>query len=454
MMTVPLNQAEEMAIKGELPADESQRLAVLQGLLGRAVSETQEKMIGIVPPGERRKRRAAAVAVLLAVVAGFAMLFRKVTKVFQPPSSSLTPPEGSWGFLKYRWGYALLLPALLAVLVWQYLPLALGSKMAFQDYSIMGRHLWVGVDNFGDVLWDNEWWQAAWNSLRYSVLVVSLTFVPPVILAVLLDEIPKGKILFRTIFYLPAVMTGLVVIYLWKSFYEKTEFGVLNSIVMGIPAIGFVLIGLLLLSIFLAFAKRLLTHQVYWVAALCAMAGAGLLTLSVKLAWPILTQDSVPVYRALFMTLHEPFRWLEDPDTAMFCCVLPMVWAGMGPGCLIYLAALKGVSPDLYEAADIDGATFIDKILFVVIPILRPLLIIQFVGVFIASWKSSAFILAMTGGSSETTVAGLMIFYKAYMFLQFGPATAMAWILGFMLIGFTFHQLRILSRVEFKTTGK
>jgi ABC-type sugar transport system permease subunit len=79
--------------------------------------------------------------------------------------------------------------------------------------------------------------------------------------------------------------------------------------------------------------------------------------------------------------------------------------------------------------------------------------VIQFVGIFIASWNSDAFILAMTGGAGNTTTAGLNIFYKAYVYLKFGPATAMAWILGFMLIGFTVHQLRILSRLEFKVTG-
>ena len=63
-----------------------------------------------------------------------------------------------------------------------------------------------------------------------------------------------------------------------------------------------------------------------------------------------------------------------------------MVWAGMGPGCLIYLAALKGIPEDYYEAADIDGANFIDKILFVVFPMLRALIIINFVGAFIGSW--------------------------------------------------------------------
>ena len=149
-------------------------------------------------------------------------------------------------------------------------------------------------------------------------------------------------------------------------------------------------------------------------------------------------------------TLPEPVRWLDDSRTALFSCVLPMLWAGMGPGCLIYLAALKGIPDDLYEAADIDGASFTDKILFVIVPTLRPLLVINFVGVFIASWQAEANILAMTAGGAGTEVAGLHIFYKAFIFLRLGPATAAAWMLGCLLVGFTLYQLRILSRVEFR----
>ena len=129
---------------------------------------------------------------------------------------------------------------------------------------------------------------------------------------------------------------------------------------------------------------------------------------------------------------------------------VPRLWAGMGPGCLIYLAALKGIPDELYEAADMDGASFTDKILFVVIPTLRPLLIINFVGVFIAAWQAEANILAMTAGGANTEVAGLHIFYKAFIFLRLGPATAAAWMLGCLLVGFTLYQLRILSRVEFR----
>jgi len=525
VMTKPMLLAEQMSLDGDLPADKTARTDVMEKLLQQGVAEADEKMIGILTPEEKMKRRTVALLVLAAIVAAFSLVFRKIIRVFTPPKIKGAEEQATWGFRKYAWAYVLALPAVFSILFWCYIPLLMGSKMAFQNYQIMGGSTWVGVDNFANILWDGEWWLSIWNSLRYSVLVISLTFLPPIILAVLLDEIPKGKILFRTLFYLPAVINGLVVIYLWKSFYEPTEFGVLNAVVMSIPPVGYLLIGLLLFMIMWFFTLRLYIHHSYWQSGLCLAAGIvlfyttyqfagqifhlnghsrwiGLLYFPIfaaiatvygiaafgiwKAAQSVLgtSHDTVrkhsstvigivftvvmvglfvylqrylvriPGLAALYLHQPEPYRWLKDRETAMLCCVIPMVWAGMGPGCLIYLAALKGVAPDFYEAADIDGATFIDKILFVVVPILKPLLIIQFVGVFIGAWKNTAFILAMTGGGSSTEVAGLHIFYKAYLHLKFGPAAAMAWVLGFMLIGFTVHQLRILSRLEFKTAGQ
>jgi multiple sugar transport system permease protein len=101
-----------------------------------------------------------------------------------------------------------------------------------------------------------------------------------------------------------------------------------------------------------------------------------------------------------------------------------------------------------------DGSTFIDKLIHVVFPMLKPLIIINFVGAFIGSWYAAAGnILVMTGGGAGTEVVDLHIWFKAFTFLKFGPATAMAWMLGFMLIGFTVYQLRMLSRIEFRATG-
>lgn len=452
VMTKPMNEAEELAKADKLPRSEEGRVALMQRLLEKGVAEANEKMIGILTPSQLLLRRSVATVLLLAIIGGFVAVFRKIVRIFTPPKIAGVE-QVSWGFRRYKWAYLLILPGVLSIFFWSYLPLSIGSLMAFQNYRIMGGSEWVWVDNFANLLWDGEWWMAIWNSLRYSLLVVGLTFLPPVILAVLLQEVPRGKILFRTLFYLPAVISGLVVIYLWRSFYEKSEFGVLNAIMLKVPAVGFIAIGLLLFLILFFFAKRLWLHDSYIVGAICFLVGMALFGFFFTFAQRVFQSSHDPFWVALFQPMKNPYEWLDDPKTAMVCCVIPMVWAGMGPGCLIYLAALKGIAPDFYEAADIDGATFIDKILFVVIPILKPLLIIQFVGVFIASWQNTAYILAMTGGAHNTEVAGLHIFYKAYLYLKFGPATAMAWVLGFMLIGFTVDRLRILSRLEFKTTG-
>ena len=235
----------------------------------------------------------------------------------------------------------------------------------------------------------------------------------------------------------------------------------MNALVLRIPACGFVLAGIALLIAALLFARRLKRHGS--TLAAYGMVGVGLLLLSActSLANPILfpARESfltslLRIPLRMFDRMPEAIQWLDDPGTAMLACVIPMVWAGMGPGCLIYLAALKGIAEDYYEAADIDGATFTDKILFIVFPILRPLIIINFVGVFIGSWYGAAGqILAMTGGASQTEVADLHIWFKAFTFLKLGPATAMAWVLGALLIGFAVYQLKILSKVEFRSTG-
>jgi multiple sugar transport system permease protein len=209
------------------------------------------------------------------------------------------------------------------------------------------------------------------------------------------------------------------------------------------------------------FARRLLYHDMRPAAAGFVVAGILLFLACGAMAAPILFRPQEGILQALlhvplrlFSMTPEPYRWLSNPRTSMLACVIPMVWAGMGPGCLIYLAALKGIPDEYFEAAEIDGSSFMDRIIHIVFPILRPLIIINFVGAVIGSWYSAAGnILVMTGGGAGTEVVDLHIWFKAFTFLKFGPATAMAWVLGFMLIGFAVYQLRILSRLEFRTTG-
>jgi len=145
--------------------------------------------------------------------------------------------------------------------------------------------------------------------------------------------------------------------------------------------------------------------------------------------------------------------WTEDPNLAMITCILPGIWAGAGPGCLIYLAALKTIPIEQFEAAEIDGANFFMKTRLIVFPGLKGLIIINFTGAIAAAFHGANNILIMTGGgpNGATEVTALLLFFEAFTRLRFGHATAMAWIIASLLIGITMMQLKRLSRMEFKT---
>jgi len=381
-LTKPLDRALIENLGNQPPVAAKKR--ILQ-LLHEAVAETNEKMLGQVPPDKMAVRRKVALAAAAMIILTFVLAFRHLMKAFTPEGV-----PSAWQFARYRNAYLLLLPAVLLMALWQYVPTLRGAVMAFMDYRIMGGSGWTGLDNFANVLFDKVFWSTLWHSLYYAGLTLALGFFSPIILALFLHEVPRGKVFFRVVFYLPAVVSGLVVIFLWKSFYDASETGLVNR-VLSTLSFGYI----------------------------------------------------------------PPQGWLTDPKWAMLSVVLPIVWATMGLSSLLYLAALKTVPEELYEAAEIDGANTWQKLWGITIPTLRPLIIISFVGAFVAAFKASDFILAMTGGgpAGATTVLELQIFYDAFVYLRFGTATAMAWLLGFILIGFTVYQMKRLSQMQFRTVA-
>jgi multiple sugar transport system permease protein len=119
---------------------------------------------------------------------------------------------------------------------------------------------------------------------------------------------------------------------------------------------------------------------------------------------------------------------------------------------LIYLAALHSIPRDLYEAADVDGSGILGKLKHITIPSILPLIIINFVGAFIGTFQNmgNIFLLTFGGPGEVTTVVGLKIWMEAYNNLRFSMATSMAWVLGSLLIGFTYFQIQFLGKVEYR----
>jgi len=124
----------------------------------------------------------------------------------------------------------MLAPALLSIAVWSYYPLIRGAVMAFQEYRIVGETAWAGLDNFILVATDKGFWAAWARTFHYVGLTLLLGFLAPVLLALMLAEIPRGKIFFRTLYFLPHLTSALVIALLWKLMYDPTENGMLNQL--------------------------------------------------------------------------------------------------------------------------------------------------------------------------------------------------------------------------------
>ena len=347
------------------------------------------------PEAKMTKWRPWAWLIWSAAMILFIMAMRTVikslnAKVEKNTKKQLEEQVSSKKKFKFNLIYIWILPALITIVMWKYYPLIRGSFMAFQDYKIAGDSEWVGIDNFIMIFGNKAFYYTLIRTFYYVSLTIIIGFIIPIFLAVLLTEVPKGKYFFRTMFYLPAITSGLVIMFMWKQFYDPSAAGFLNTIVI---------------------------ETASW-----------------------------------FGIQSNGFKWLQDPNLAMICIIIPGVWASAGAGSLVYQAALTSVPSDLYEAADVDGAGIISRIRHITVPTLKPLIIINFVGVFIGAFHAMQNIFVMTGGGpfNATRVIGIDIWFNAFMYLKFGFATAMAWVLGLMLIGFTVMQLKILSKVEFR----
>lgn len=365
-------------------------------ILDASVAKINTKLLNYTPPGELAKQRAIAYVIFGAIVLGITLLVGRtvytalqVAKLRQRNADAAKAVKrGGIPLRVHLSAWAFMLPAVLSIAIWAYLPLLRGLVMAFQDVQILGNSRFVGLDNFIEAAGQETFRIGMKNAFLFTAYLLTLGFFLPVVIALLLNEIPKGKTFFRVLYYLPAVTTSVVTAMLFRQFFDPSPNGLANT----------------LLGVF----------------------------------------------------GQEPAKWLQDPALAMFSVVVPIVWAGAGPGSVIYLAALQSIPDEMYEAADLDGAGFWTKIFQVTLPTLSPLLIINLVGATVAAFKIMEPVLVQTGGGPDyaTHTVGLEIWQNAFIYLKFGYATAAALIMGALLIGLTMYQLRVLQNVRFSAGNK
>jgi multiple sugar transport system permease protein len=146
-----------------------------------------------------------------------------------------------------------------------------------------------------------------------------------------------------------------------------------------------------------------------------------------------------------------PQPWIQDATTAMPSLVLQATWAGAGATVIIYLAALRSVPPELYDAAEVDGASIWQKVWHVTLPQLRGILFITLILQIIATAQVFLQPFLFTGGGPNNATTTILLLIYQYAFQNsLGGAYGKATALSLMLAVF----LAVLSIVYFRITRR
>lgn len=273
-------------------------------------------------------------------------------------------------------GVIFVAPAVIAFLLFKYIPLGQAFFMSFFNYSVMeppGK--FVGLSHYTQLLQTRTFWEIGYNTVIFFVLYTLLTFWVPIVQALFLNEIRRANVFYRFLYLAPTAVPAVAGFILWKWIYNP-DFGLMN----------------------------------YWLSKISL----------------------------------GPFTWLNDPQFVKFAIVLPGMLGG-GISLLIYFSALRGVSPDLVEAAKIDGAGPWRVLVSVMLPGIRYIIGVQFVAFMAGSFLVFDPMFVMTGGGpmNKSRVLSMLVYESAFKEFQFGVAGAVSCIMFVFVGSLTYIQLKL-----------
>ncbi len=284
-------------------------------------------------------------------------------------------------------GYAFLMPNLIGFLVFTSLPVLASLGLSFVQWDLLsGDPQWVGIANFVELTKDPFFVKYCWNTI-YLMLAIPLGMAGSLLLAIALNQKLKGTVFFRTVYFLPTICSGVAIFMLWRLIYNS-NFGFFN----------------MMISQFGDF-------------------------LGLKLTGP---------------------NWLTDESWAKPALIIMNVWQTVGgSNMILYLAALQGVPRDLYDAAEVDGATGWQKFWAVTWPQISPttffIAIMSLIGGFQAGFDQ-AYIMTGGGPNGSTTTIIYYIFKNAFEWYRMGYAAAISWVLFLIIFVFTVLNWRFYGR--------
>ncbi len=162
--------------------------------------------------------------------------------------------------------------------------------------------------------------------------------------------------------------------------------------------------------------------------------------------WQVILQPSYGPVNQFLMSIgiENPPKWLVSEDWALWALMLINIWTQLGYYVAVYMAGLRNVPSDLYEAAAIDGASSVQQFLYITIPMVSPTTFFLAIMGIIGSFKAFDLVSVMTQGGpgNATSVMAYYIYKTAFNEFKMGYACALAWALFIVIFLVTLVQWR------------
>jgi raffinose/stachyose/melibiose transport system permease protein len=216
----------------------------------------------------------------------------------------------------------------------------------------------------------------------------------------------------------------------WRSF--SNSLAMIVAIVVIPTAIGVVLAALLFDYLGKAFGTRAASflRATYYLPQILPIAVAGFIW-----SWILDTRNGALNATLRAVGITDPPDWLGDPGTAVYAVMLMLVWLQIGYPVVIFMAALQRVDPELYEAAELDGAGWWRRFFAITIPQIRPEVFIVVLTATVGALKVFAPILILTGGGPEgsTVVPSYYAYRNFFERSQVGYGSAIATVMSIVI---------------------
>jgi multiple sugar transport system permease protein len=140
----------------------------------------------------------------------------------------------------------------------------------------------------------------------------------------------------------------------------------------------------------------------------------------------------------------EGLNWLVDKNLVLVSLSLMATWAGFGSSAVLYMASLTAISPELYEAAEIEGATAWQRIRYITLPSIMPTIQLMLILQLLATFQllQEPFVMTAGGPNDASLSVALLSYQYAMQNIEFGKAGALGSMLFLLLVGLSFYYIR------------